>query len=589
MNSLTTKTYVQLRKVDRTRALHPISEENENEEVKQAAPIQHQEMEEKKLVEESRPNTNIMAIDFGVLEQNKNMATGDPMRCQKCLSFLNKYSTADKTTKTWVCEFCGFPNILNIVDEELPKEDIITYINPEQDEVQNSNIPGENPGATIIFCIDISGSMSQQQEYKGSSNKYIKRPGFITRLECVKFAIDEQLRKLIQDSPDVKVGFVLFGTSVTVLGDGITSDYNLQADSGNYRGIFDEALNLGQTYVTKPLKDVLQHLLMQLQIMETNGTTALGPGLLASVAIISARGLPGSKVILCTDGQANVGIGEVGGHNGDASTTYNQIGDAALEKGIVISLISLVEEECRLDQLAPCSMKTGGNIVKIDPRNLAADISDFLAEKIIAFDATLAIKLHISMKFVSSSLKNVGPDPTVLVHKLGNVTAATTFTFEYIVKSQTELNQEKIEISKLNSVPFQALINYIGPDNVKYFKVISKMQDVTHDRSEAEKNVNVDVLSAHSLQTTARLAMQGEIRQAGAITQHYRSLVKANKEDEAKYNKSVEHIANSVQNEAKTIAYSAGHRSDNLITSIMKTQKFIPKSKRSPSGQSPNP
>ena len=44
--------------------------------------------------------------------------------------------------------------------------------------------------------------------------------------------------------------------------------------------------------------------------METGGSTALGPGLLTAVTMAS-NGKKGSKVILCTDGIANIGMGSI--------------------------------------------------------------------------------------------------------------------------------------------------------------------------------------------------------------------------------------------------------------------------------------
>jgi hypothetical protein len=42
--------------------------------------------------------------------------------------------------------------------------------------------------------------------------------------------------------------------------------------------------------------------------LEETGPTALGPALLTSIAM-AGEGSPGSSVILCTDGLANVGLG----------------------------------------------------------------------------------------------------------------------------------------------------------------------------------------------------------------------------------------------------------------------------------------
>lgn len=43
---------------------------------------------------------------------------------------------------------------------------------------------------------------------------------------------------------------------------------------------------------------------------KSGGATALGPALLCSIALAS-QGNPGSKVIICTDGLANIGLGNL--------------------------------------------------------------------------------------------------------------------------------------------------------------------------------------------------------------------------------------------------------------------------------------
>lgn len=42
--------------------------------------------------------------------------------------------------------------------------------------------------------------------------------------------------------------------------------------------------------------------------IEETGPTALGPAVLTSVAL-AAEGKPGSTVVICTDGLANIGLG----------------------------------------------------------------------------------------------------------------------------------------------------------------------------------------------------------------------------------------------------------------------------------------
>lgn len=69
--------------------------------------------------------------------------------------------------------------------------------------------------------------------------------------------------------------------------------------------------------------------------LEEGGTTALGPALL--IAATMAGNHPGSKVIICTDGKANVGVGRLDEEESmeKEAAFYENIGKDAIEKGYV--------------------------------------------------------------------------------------------------------------------------------------------------------------------------------------------------------------------------------------------------------------
>ena len=60
--------------------------------------------------------------------------------------------------------------------------------------------------------------------------------------------------------------------------------------------------------------------------LSTMGSTALGPALAVSVGLASH--IPGSEIVLCTDGEPNVGVGCLGGSLATTETSgfYSQVG-----------------------------------------------------------------------------------------------------------------------------------------------------------------------------------------------------------------------------------------------------------------------
>jgi len=60
--------------------------------------------------------------------------------------------------------------------------------------------------------------------------------------------------------------------------------------------------------------------------------TALGPALVISIFLASK--VVGSKVVLCTDGEANVGVGNLGSYS-SSSEFYPRLGETARSKGFV--------------------------------------------------------------------------------------------------------------------------------------------------------------------------------------------------------------------------------------------------------------
>ena len=98
------------------------------------------------------------------------------------------------------------------------------------------------------------------------------------------------------------------------------------------------------------------------QIRATGGT-ALGPGLLTSVAI-AGEGKPGSVVIVCTDGMATDGLGNFKSSTciNESEEFYSKVGQYAKDKGVMVNMLFIEGSECNIQALSKVSEMTNGEI-----------------------------------------------------------------------------------------------------------------------------------------------------------------------------------------------------------------------------------
>ena len=90
----------------------------------------------------------------------------------------------------------------------------------------------------------------------------------------------------------------------------------------------------------RPIRESHRQLTGRVNRLANGAQTALGPGLLLSVRL--AGRVPGSRVVLLTDGCANVGLGRVDEQKPglEGSAFYPFVGNLAKELGVVVNIVS---------------------------------------------------------------------------------------------------------------------------------------------------------------------------------------------------------------------------------------------------------
>ena len=134
---------------------------------------------------------------------------------------------------------------------------------------------------------------------------------------------------------------------------------------------------------------------------------------------------------------------------------YERIGEFAKSKGVSVSIVSIIGDECNLDSLTKLAELTGGNVERVDPASLTKNFANILADPIIASNVVTKVKLHKGLQFRNEVDQNLSEDRSLLVKDIGNVTNACEITFEYTLKTINELiKMEDIDLSTMKSFPF---------------------------------------------------------------------------------------------------------------------------------------
>ena len=217
------------------------------------------------------------------------LATGDPCKCLGCSAILNKYSLIETNPldgkQTWKCEFCNFFNSVHLEPEEKPEKETVSYIlepakpkekpTPtdvtmveEEEKKGDSSEPQHAKDISIVYCVDVSGSMQG------------------TRLNCVKATILNQLEDMKKKYPLRKVGIVTFSDDIKVVGDGTAPVLNADSNTFNdYNALLKNGKTFADTQLSKPISETFESLYAKVKSLGTEGSTALGPGMLTSIAL----------------------------------------------------------------------------------------------------------------------------------------------------------------------------------------------------------------------------------------------------------------------------------------------------------------
>ncbi|XP_056317155.1 circularly permutated Ras protein 1 [Danio aesculapii] len=455
-----------------------------------------------------KANINVVSLKVGSLvDINKASAiqsTQKPVHCGKCSAVLSSASSpvTNQSTTLWCCEFCGKENVFpqsslkrGRFTSRSPVGRDVLYMDEKETDYENLD------DMLIVLCVDISGSMSVTSEI--SPGNSMRSPTYVSRLQGVQEALQMVLSSLLKTSSHRRVALVTFNNEVTVYGDGTgvplcLKDWALVD--------YDYLKTEGENYKTPHcIAETIQPLTQKIKELREHGATALGPAALISVAMASQ--FTGSKVIICTDGQANIGLGQLDQESSHCPTPspyfYNQLAHFAAEKGVIVSVMTFEGEDCRLAEVGKLADHTGGRINIVNIGTVATEIQSAISDNVLATSVMATLLAPDGMYFPYEE------DNHRLVREIGNVTEAVEITFQFAVRP------EKVEsFQQRDRVPFQLQLSFRTRELQNVTRVITQQKRVTTSSWVWAGSLNMSVLGVHCAQLCARLTMEGRVQEA---------------------------------------------------------------------------
>ncbi|UJR20810.1 hypothetical protein I4U23_023922 [Adineta vaga] len=483
-----------------------------------------------------KADTNVLNVKFNQLLQPGEMHAGDPVYCEECRaigSHLSQIQTEENQEAKWKCEFCSKSNTVDIEQTDLPKKEDATYLISPAPVVHGSDMTGVDD-SIVIFVVDISGSMSStttvpgtfrlpnalRQQDRAAANFDGERlirdrhQTYVSRLQGVQMAVDANLDKLAKDTPTRRAALLTFNHEITYYGDGTrTEPLVIRGDKlNNVDDLLREA-EREQNNELKPVAQTKTNLTERIYDLEEGGQTALGPAVLFALNIASKR--QGSKVVICTDGLANRGLGSLETAQdekveeearmqalSDGNHFYAGLTERAREKGVSISVITIKGTACLLPVIGQMADGTSGNVTIVDLLNIRDEFASILEQKVIATNVEATLIVHRGLYIRNPD----NPDEKLetIKREIGNVTKQTEVSFEFGVRNKQELKDKwNIDLDQLKQLPFQVQVVYTAVDGSKALRVLTQLKETTENREVAEVNAYRGVIAQNHIRSTA--------------------------------------------------------------------------------------
>lgn len=471
----------------------------------------------KKPTKNSEEMPLLAALTIEKLEENAEVINAAPLVCKFCGGILTDHERLkkiDENTYSWQCEFCYNENKISIMTNEekssIEKTESMTSENlsiifeeiskrkaeeEQKEKIDEKDVKSQKEKfvrESLAAIIDISGSM-----YGG-------------KLEAVKHSLVQTVKDIKVNNPQTIFCLITFTNYIDIFATPtniikISDDNELQSKSKLKKSLEHSLKNI----VIGSVGEFADQWIEKVESLRTIGWTALGPGLYSGQIVLEEKilknGKKNARIILLTDGLANVGMGRVEDvSEKKALEFYTELANECLKLGIIIDVIGVADpsNKVALNIIGKITDITGGEMVLIKSEQIESVMETLRSKKYIARNAILRVFTpdyleldSISGAFVSGDIPKKAGSPI----NLGALDPDREIYLHFVQKKEIE---EK-------KVPIQIQLNYIDKKNIEKIRVL---------RTNIETTDNID---EYSSEYDAELYTNFKIQEAGKYYQNF--------------------------------------------------------------------
>ncbi|MDP7081019.1 MAG: VWA domain-containing protein [Candidatus Undinarchaeales archaeon] len=419
----------------------------------------------------------VASISFEELSKARTVVSCQPVRCSGCGAVLTNPRHVKEDERLgvhWTCEYCSTVNIIS--KDEIPPgggDDIDFVLDEPPDTKESPGSLPESKSVDTVAVIDTSGSMS------------------FNKLDAVKQSLNETLADLRVNAPTSAFALITFDSTVAVHTLPGEAPVVLSGDVlRNSDQLIAQLVEMIDPRTLQPVGEMGERWTELVTSLPARGMTALGPAVNSALWLLKTRG--GGRLVLLTDGMANVGLGTLTGPSSSGRDFYKRAARSAMDAGIVVDVVGMRDKsesnEMALDVIGELASSSGGGIYYVSAAEVEGSFRQIRGQEFLGHDVSLRLVTPRTLEV--ERITGPGAKADAAKTRLGAVTADREVFIR--LKRSGKLEKKK--------VPLQAQIEYRDAQGRRHLRVSSINVDTIKDAKAYAKGYDTDIPTVMAMQ-----------------------------------------------------------------------------------------